>query len=127
MMAASERRLPSPEAFVGQSWSSWIERAEALRLSDGECVRYTAGEALVRLGEATVPLTVQQRAPGKRSERTTCGRPPPAQRAAGPSAAGSRHRAEGAGLPQGPSDGRRGAGLPQGPSGGGGLGLGFCG
>ncbi|XP_072420029.1 ataxin-7-like protein 1 isoform X2 [Chiloscyllium punctatum] len=34
MMAASERRLPSPEAFVGQSWSSWIERAEALRLSD---------------------------------------------------------------------------------------------
>ncbi|XP_051890994.1 ataxin-7-like protein 1 isoform X2 [Pristis pectinata] len=35
MMAASERRLPSPEAFVGQSWSSWIERAEALRLSDG--------------------------------------------------------------------------------------------
>ncbi|XP_069797991.1 ataxin-7-like protein 1 [Narcine bancroftii] len=35
MMAASERRLPSPEAFVGQSWSSWIERAEALQLSDG--------------------------------------------------------------------------------------------
>uniref|UniRef100_UPI00398EE8EF ataxin-7-like protein 1 n=1 Tax=Pristiophorus japonicus TaxID=55135 RepID=UPI00398EE8EF len=35
MMAASERRLPSPEAFVGQSWSSWIERAEALRPADG--------------------------------------------------------------------------------------------
>ncbi|XP_067863838.1 ataxin-7-like protein 1 isoform X2 [Heptranchias perlo] len=35
MMAAPERRLPSPEAFVGQSWSNWIERAEALRLSDG--------------------------------------------------------------------------------------------
>ncbi|XP_078061597.1 ataxin-7-like protein 1 [Mustelus asterias] len=34
MMAASERRLPSPESFVGQSWSSWIERAEALRLAD---------------------------------------------------------------------------------------------
>ncbi|XP_072336298.1 ataxin-7-like protein 1 isoform X2 [Scyliorhinus torazame] len=34
MMAASERRLPSPESFVGQSWSKWIERAEALRLSD---------------------------------------------------------------------------------------------
>ncbi|XP_042198150.1 ataxin-7-like protein 1 isoform X2 [Callorhinchus milii] len=34
-MAAPERRLPSPEAFVGQSWSNWIERAEALRLGDG--------------------------------------------------------------------------------------------
>lgn len=34
-MAALERRVPSLDDFAGQSWSSWVERAD-LPASDGE-------------------------------------------------------------------------------------------
>lgn len=35
-MAALERRVPSLDDFAGQSWSSWVERAD-LHAADGEC------------------------------------------------------------------------------------------
>lgn len=34
-MAALERRVPSLDDFAGQSWSSWVERAD-LPAADGE-------------------------------------------------------------------------------------------
>ncbi|KAJ8784657.1 hypothetical protein J1605_008008 [Eschrichtius robustus] len=38
-MAALERRVPSLDDFAGQSWSSWVERAELPAADEGSCRR----------------------------------------------------------------------------------------